>query len=102
MSDRLEALQQELAGLFDRLASKIFKKPLDVKGIEQLHKVTRRIGFLVIQASERTALEVAKRLNDATGAGFQKVQKDIENLQEQVKNIREILEEMGAKDSPDE
>ncbi len=87
----LTTLAHKLAGLFDELSSKVFKKSLDIPTIERLHQVTRKISLLLMEGAEKVALERCKKLNDATKFGFEKMEHDMEELQTNVRVIESTV-----------
>jgi ubiquinone biosynthesis protein UbiJ len=82
-------LAQVLSGIFDELSAKIFKKSLDIPSIERLHTLSHKFAAVILKASERMALVKCKALNDAVGAGFKSVSKDIDALEARIKKLEE-------------
>ncbi len=95
MSD-LKDLPGKLAGLFDELSAKVFKRSLDIPSIERLHVVTRKLAIYILTAAERKALEACKKLNDATSFGFSEVAKDIVELRSSQAKLEETLVKIDA------
>lgn len=80
-------LSEKLAGLLDRLFSKVFKKGLDIPGIEQLHQICAQIAALITASADRAAIERCKKLNDAVKAGFRKIEDDIVKIEASIKKL---------------
>lgn len=88
-------LPSKLAGLFDRLFSKVFKKSLDIPGIEMLHQITFQMSNAILAAAERRSLEKCKRLNDATKKGFRAMAEELDDLQATNKILAEGYEKVA-------
>jgi len=97
----LSDISGKLAGLLDHLFSKVFKKGLDIPGIEQLHQSCAKIAALITTSADRAALERCKRLNDAVKAGFEKIEADIVKIEASVKKLEKSKEALPPKPSSD-
>ena len=88
MSNSMD-FKQKMSGLLSQLFTKIFKQGLDMKGIDQLHQVSNRMGLIIVEAASKAALIKCKLLNDATAKGFKLMGEELDELKARVKKLED-------------
>jgi hypothetical protein len=77
--------------LFDLFYSMISSSGIVInqKGIDNMQARSRQVGADFEKLVEREAVKIVKRLQEATGAGFKEVAKDLVKLQDQIDKLKE-------------
>lgn len=95
-------LNNKLAQLILRIARSVFSYTVNYDKVTKLQDILEDVVIIISKIAESKSVEVAKKVQEATKAGFEAFAADMDQLKAKVKALetRKIFEEFDTKELP--